>query len=185
MPFYAGLAATARPLVLTVLGPQWGEAVPVVRLLAFAMPFVTLHILFSPATNALGRPGVAARSTAAGAVILPVAFLIGVRFGPVGMAAAWVAAMPLLLAISAGMALPVIGLRAGVLARAVLPPVAAAIAMGGLVAGVASRLPAMAPAAELALLVPLGVAAYAGFALLLARPLVRGAIAMARGRAAG
>ncbi|WP_419827381.1 lipopolysaccharide biosynthesis protein [Sphingomonas sp.] len=183
MPFYAGLAATAGPLVLTVLGPKWGEAAPIVRLLAFAMPFVTLHILFSPATNALGRPGVAARATAAGAVVLPVAFLIGVRFGPTGMAAAWVTAMPLLLAVSATLSLPVIGLRAATLARAVMPPIIAAAVMGGVVVAVDGALPAMAPAARLAFLVPVGVAAYAALVLLLARPLLTQAITMARGRA--
>ena len=182
LPFYAGLAATAEPLVLAVMGAKWAGAAPIVRLLAFAMPFVTLHVLYSPATNALGRPGVAALSTAAGAVVLPVAFLVGVRYGPIGMAAAWVAAMPLLVLISSVLSLPVIGLGARDLGRAIAPPLAAAAAMGAGVAAVGAALPPLPPLVRLAILVPLGVALYVPLAWLLAREQLRVAIAMARGR---
>jgi O-antigen/teichoic acid export membrane protein len=184
-PFYAGLAATAEPLVLTVMGPKWAEAVPVVRLLAFAMPFVTLHILYPAATNALGRPRIAVVSTAAGAIILPIGFFIGVRFGPIGMAAAWVSAMPLLLLISSTLSLPVIGLSWRRLGATILPPLAAALVMGALVATLDRMLPILLPPPlRLAILVPTGVIAYAGLAMLLARDLIRQAIVMVRGRTA-
>ncbi|HET8613801.1 MAG TPA: lipopolysaccharide biosynthesis protein [Sphingomonas sp.] len=183
LPCYIGLAVTARPLVLTVMGPQWGEAAPLVRLLAFAMPFVTLHILYPAATNALGKPGVSARTTAAGAILLPIAFWIGVdHFGAMGLAGAWVAIMPVLVLISTCLSLPVIGLTWKQLGQSILPPLAAALAMGAVVLLASMALPPLPPAAELALLVPLGVAAYAVFALLLARPLVMQAWAMLRGR---
>jgi O-antigen/teichoic acid export membrane protein len=183
LPFYAGLAATAGPLVLTVMGPRWADAIPVVRLLAFAMPFVTLHILYPAATNALGRPRIAVTSTAVGAFVLPAAFLVGVHYGAIGMAAAWVAAMPLLVLISSTLSLPVIGLSWRRLAGAILPPFAAAAAMGALVALLDTMLPpVLAPALRLAILVPTGVIAYAGLVMLLARDLLRQAIAMVRGR---
>ena len=186
LPFYAGLAATAGPLVLTVMGPKWAEAIPVVRLLAFAMPFVTLHVLYPSATNALGRPRIAVASTAAGAIVLPIAFLIGVRFGAIGMAAAWVAAMPLLLLVSTSLSLPAIGLSWRRLGETILPPLVAAMTMGTLVAVLDRMLPAMlAPQLRLAILVPTGVIAYAGLALLLARDLVRHAIGLVRGGPAG
>lgn len=181
MPFYAGLAATAGPLVRFAMGDHWAGAAPVVRLLAFAMPFATLHILYPAATNALGRPAISVKSTGAGAVLLGVAFLVGVRGGAIGMAAAWAVAMPLLLLVSSTLSLPVIGLRPIALARAVLPPVLAAALMGVGVALVDHALPPLAPAARLAILVPAGVALYALLAWLLARALVRDAIAMARG----
>ena len=185
MPFYAGLAATAGPLVTTVMGDQWRDAAPIVRLLAIAMPFVTLHILYPAATNALGRPAVSVKSTGVGAVLLTIAFLTGVRHGAIGMAAAWLAAMPLLLIVSSTLSLPVIGLAWRDLARAVLPPVLAATAMGLAVAAIDRALPAsLAPALRLALLVPVGVLLYALLALLLARPLLVGALGMIRGRTA-
>ena len=46
-------AVRARPSS----APKWTETVPLVPVLAMAMPLMTLQILFAPATNALGRPG--------------------------------------------------------------------------------------------------------------------------------
>src|SRR3954471_10288185 len=90
LPFYAGMAAAAEPLVLTVLGEKWRDTASLVRVLACAMPFMTLQILFAPATNALGRPRIALFSAMTGAAIMPLAFLFAVRFGTGGLAWAWV-----------------------------------------------------------------------------------------------
>ncbi|MGN6123847.1 MAG: lipopolysaccharide biosynthesis protein [Sphingomonas oligoaromativorans] len=182
LPCYVGLAATAEPLVLTAMGPRWAEVVPLVRLLAFAMPFVTLHILYPPATNALGKPRIGAISSGAGALLLPAAFAVGVYYGPLGMAAAWVVATPLLVLVSSSLSLPVIGLSWRRLGGAIWPPLVAALGMGLVVTGVDRLLPAMAPPMRLAILVPAGVAAYAALVLLVARPLVTQALAMVRGR---
>ena len=89
MPFYVGLAVTAGPLVATVLGPKWVEAAPLVRLLAVAMPAMTLQVLFSPACSAMGRPGINVHTGMIGAVLLPLAFVVGLRWGVTGLAASW------------------------------------------------------------------------------------------------
>ena len=89
IPFCLGLATTARPLVAVVLGEKWLEAAPLLAVLALAMPFMTLHVLFAPATNAVGRPGIGTRTAALGAVVMLLAFLGGVRWGAPGIAAAW------------------------------------------------------------------------------------------------
>ena len=81
LPFYFGLAVTAGPLVLACLGPKWIEAAALVPILAMAMPMMTLQILFAPASNALGRPGMAVRTGLVGAVLLPLAFLAGIQWG--------------------------------------------------------------------------------------------------------
>jgi O-antigen/teichoic acid export membrane protein len=184
LPCYAGLAATAGPLIATVMGPHWIEAVPLVRLLALAMPFVTLHVLYPPATNALGQPRLAAISSAAGAVLLPAAFLIGVYHGPIGMAWAWVGVMPILALVSSRLSLPVLGLGWAQLGRAILPPLTAAVTMGATVAGVERILPPLPPVARLLVLVAIGVLAYAGFVMLFARGTAMRAYAMVRGRSA-
>ncbi len=183
LPCYVGLAVVAEPLVLTVMGPKWAGAIPLVQLLAFAMPFVTLHVLYPPATNALGHPRIGAISSAAGAVLLPVGFAVGVHHGPQGMAWAWVAVMPLLVLLSSSLSLPVIGLSWAKLGGAILPPLAAALAMGAIVSAIDRILPPIAPALRLATLIPVGVIAYAGFVALFARPIAMQTLAMARGRA--
>jgi O-antigen/teichoic acid export membrane protein len=172
LPFYLGLAATARPLVLTFLGPKWAEAAPIVPILALAMPMMTLQILFGPAINALGKARLAVRNAIAGASIMPAAFLIGIHWGGIGLAWAWLAGMTALLAVTLALSLPIVGVGAGALARAIAPPLGAALAMAAAVAALDSLLPALGSGPRLALLVPAGAALYAGLLLLFARPVV-------------
>ncbi len=173
LPFYLGLFATAGPLVATVLGPKWIESVPIVRLLALAMPFMTLQVMLTPACDARGRPGIGVRNGAIGAAILALAFLGGVRWGAQGLATAWILAYPAYLAISLHRSLPVIGTSLAVLAEAIAPPALAAVAMALLVTIADGLLPAMPALPRLALLVAVGAASYAGWLVVFARPLLR------------
>jgi O-antigen/teichoic acid export membrane protein len=172
LPFYFGLAIVAGPVVLTVLGWKWAETIPLVRTLACAMPFMTLQILFAPATNALGRPRLALRVAMAGATVMPACFLIGSQFGTIGLARAWLAAFPLLTGLTLILSLPSIGASAGQLARAIAPGLLASAAMAAAVAAVDMLLPAMAVQARLAILVIAGIAVYSGLLAGFARPLV-------------
>jgi len=180
LPFYMGLAATAEPLVLTVLGDKWAEMAPIVRLLALAMPFMTLQVLFSPACDACGRPGIGVRNGATGAAILALAFLVGVRWGPIGLAGSWLAMYPVYLAISCWRSLPVIGVRLRDLSAAIAPAALAAIAMGLIVRLVDMLLPPTEVHARLAILVTVGGGVYGAWLLLFARNTLREMIAMVR-----
>jgi O-antigen/teichoic acid export membrane protein len=170
-PFCLGLAATAEPLVLTVLGEKWVEAAPLVRLVALAMPAMTVQILFTPAATALGHARVQVKACAWGAVIMSVAFLIAIASGrgALGLAEAWLVAAPLLMIATARLAMPVIGVRAGPLVRAVAPGLAAAAAMAGAVAVLDQLLPWGSPGARLAALVAAGGLIYVALVLLFAR----------------
>ena len=101
IPFCVGLAVAAEPIVKVMLGDTWLGTVPLLQLLGLAIPWMTLHVLFAPATNAVGRPGIAMINSALGAIVMPIAFLIGVQWGVIGMAAAWLLAYPLMTAIAA------------------------------------------------------------------------------------
>ena len=182
MPFYLGLAATAEPLVLTMLGAKWVETAPIVRLLALAMPFMTLQVLLTPATDARGRPGIGVRNGAIGAAILGTAFRIGVHWGPMGMGIAWIAAYPLYLAISAWRSLPVIGVRARDVGGAIASPALAAIAMALAVWLVDQSLPPIIVQARLAILVSVGGAVYTAWMLVFARATVAELVAAVRKR---
>lgn len=180
MPFYLGLAATSEPLVLVALGEKWAQAAPVVHLLALAMPFMTLQILFAPATDARGRPGIGAQTSAIGAVLLPAAFLIGVHWGVTGMAIAWIAAWPIFLALTAWRSLPVIGLSVREWLGAIAPPVTAAVAMGLIVALLDRTLPFMGAFEHLLVITAAGAAIYGAWLWLFARETVLDAIRMIR-----
>lgn len=169
LPFYLGLAATAGPLVEVALGPKWAEAAPIVHWLALAMPMMTLQTLYSPATDACGRPGIGAKNGIAGAILLPAAFLIGVHWGLFGLVAAWFAAYPLYLAISTWRTLPVIGVRLRDLVDAIAPPALAAAGMALIVTLLGDVLPPMPALARLAILVCAGAVAYGAWLAIFAR----------------
>jgi O-antigen/teichoic acid export membrane protein len=172
LPFYLGLAITAEPLVTAMLGDQWLETIPLVRLLALAMPFMTLQILFAPATNALGRPWIAVRVNMMGAAIMAGSFAIGVNYGIEGLARVWLIGFPVLIAVTMLASMPVIGIGIGAFGRALFPGLAASLAMAGIVEGVELMLPPMPLLGHLALLVLLGIASYALLLIVFARPLV-------------
>lgn len=182
VPFFLGLTVTAAPVVTTALGEQWQDAAPLIALLGIAMPFMALQTLFPPVVDALGRPGITARTTAIGAVLLPVAFLIGVRFGIAGLAAAWIVAHPILLGVVLHRALPVIGLSLGSFAAAVRPAFAAGVAMLGAVLLARAVITPSSPVATLALSVAVGGGVYTGMLWCFARAALIDAVAMVRRR---
>lgn len=169
LPFYAGLAVVAGPLVGAVLGPQWLECVPLVRILALAMPWLTLNVLFSPACDARGRADLTARNGLTGAIVMPAAFLLGAQWGVDGLAWAWVVAYPAYTAASAARALPVLGLGARQIAAAVWPPLAAALLMAALVLLADRGLPPMPQLTRLIVLAGVGALGYGAALLLVAR----------------
>ena len=182
MPFYLGMAATADPLVAVALGPKWLEAVPVVHWLALAMPMMTLQVLFAPASDACGRPGISAQNSMTGALCLPIAFLVGVHWGVMGLVAAWFVAYPVYLAISTWRTLPVIGVRLGALIEAIAPPILAAAAMALLVTGLDTLLPPLPTLPRLALLVGTGSLTYGALLFLFARRMLVESIDLVRNR---
>lgn len=184
LPFYLGLAATAEPVVLTALGSKWAETVPLVRIMAVAMPFMTLQILFSPATNAIGRSDIALRVAISGAVLLPISFLIGIQYGATGMAIAWLIAFPILTGVTAALSMPAIGVRAPALLRAIAPGLFASAGMVLPVLMLDTAMGPMPPVARLAILALTGTAVYLALLLLFARHLVGEIVDLVRKRPA-
>jgi O-antigen/teichoic acid export membrane protein len=91
MPIIAFAFVCAEPLVRVLLGPQWGEAVPLVRVLGPAAFLETLVVATTWVCVSLGRGDRALRLSAANAAALAAAFLFGLRWGALGVAAAYTA----------------------------------------------------------------------------------------------
>jgi len=132
-PLYLGMAVTAAPFVATLMGDKWLEATPIVAILALAMPVATLQFLFQPAINALGLPGITMRNSIAGAIIMPLVYLVAIRFGATGLAWGWLVSFPLLLAFTIYQAKPHIGFGIGQLFSTIVPGFGAALAMAAMV----------------------------------------------------
>ena len=159
-PLYVGLSLTAGPLVATLFGPKWLAMIPIVAGLALAMPFMALQIICSPATNAMSRPRIYVQSSIAGAIILPLAYFIGIRWGAQGLVHAWQVGAPLLLIVTLWLTLPVVQASAGALMAAMKPVAIATATMATAVFGLSTLITQMPPPAQLALLVATGAAVY-------------------------
>lgn len=160
IPFCLGLSASAVPLVAVVLGQKWTEMAPVIGVLGFAVPFMTLQVLFGPATAAAGRPGISTGTSIIGAVLLPAAYFVGVNWGPTGLAYAWLVGYPLLVCVSAYWVLPVMHVGLREFLGALAPPVLAGLAMFGAVRIADAWLPVLPDVVHLAALVATGGAVY-------------------------
>ena len=169
LPLFGGLALTAEPLVLTVLGQKWAGVIPIVRILAWAMPFVTLQILFAPVTNALGRPRLAVYGAVAGACAMPACFAIGISRGAVGLAEASLVGFPVLAAFTAIISMPVIGVNVRMLTSAMVRPVVATAVMMIAVATVDTMLPRLPVTIHLLCLAAFGFGTFASSLILLWR----------------
>lgn len=182
LPAYVGMAATAEPMVLTFLGDKWLETAAIIPILALVMPFLTLQILFAPATNALGKPGIALGNSIAGGLVLPVSFGVGIAWGITGLSVAWMAGMALLTLVTAIRSMPVIGTKWRTLGAAIAPGLLASLAMGIVVVGVDSQLPVLSPLPHLLVLAGIGAATYAAMLWMFARNTVAEAWALLRHR---
>ncbi len=181
-PFYFGMAVTAAPLIETALGAKWLGMAPFVVAISFIMPFSTIQCLFAPASNALGRPGITARISVIGAVIMPILFLIGIQFGPLGLAAAWVIGIPLLTFATIRIAGRIMNVGFADVGTAVLPAIGASAAMAIVVQLVDRLLPVLPSPLHLAILVATGGVTYGALLLGFARPQVTELINMLRKR---
>ena len=170
-PFYCGLAVVAAPMIETLFGTKWLGMAPYIQLISLALILMTVQILFAPVTNALGKPSISMFTAMSGAILFPVSFLVGAKWGLIGMAWAWLVAAPLLLVVTARLSAPLIGISLWDVARAMLPGLAPALVMaiGAGFAGQAIEPLGLAAPARLALLVGLGVALYGALLWLLER----------------
>jgi O-antigen/teichoic acid export membrane protein len=180
LPAYAGLAVVAPVLVPVLLGDKWLEIVPLLPVLAAAMAMLTLQILFAPATNARGVPLAALRITMLGSVVMPAAFLIGSQWGVAGFAWGWVCGMAVLTSATVTLSGRIIGLTWSGLARAIAPPLGAALVMAAGVALALGVLPKLLPLAALAGAVLLGIPLYLAALRLIAPDRIAEALRFAR-----
>lgn len=172
-PLYLGMAASADALVETLLGAKWLPMADYVRILALAMPFMTVQVMFAPLSNALGRPGTTMRVYGYGALIMPVAFGIGIFWGATGLAVAWLAAFPVLTAITVRLAGGPVGIGLRDIATACAPAISLSAVMALIVLLLGHVLPPMDAPARLAALVGAGGAVFMLLILIFARSSVQ------------
>jgi O-antigen/teichoic acid export membrane protein len=94
VPASLGIALTADYIVPVVLGEKWQGAIGPLRLLGIFIAVRCLGVVPSRLLNAIGDARFTMWTTIGSAIVMPIAFLIGSRWGATGIAAAWVIAYP-------------------------------------------------------------------------------------------
>ena len=95
MPATVGLAAVADVFVPHILGDKWAAAVFPLQVLAIYTTFRTITALLPPVMFSWGMAHEAMQTSVLAALVMPVAFLIGVKWGLAGVAVAWAVVYPL------------------------------------------------------------------------------------------
>jgi len=174
LPALTGLAISAQEFVDIVLGDPWDDAVPVVQLLAIVGILQTLQFLNSAILQALDRTTTLLRWTLVSFVLSVAAFVVGLRWGIVGVAAAYAVVAAITEPLYARATARALGASLSELLR---PLGGVAAATGTMAAALVLARQALeaggaGSGTTLALLVGIGVASYAALVPLLARPVV-------------
>jgi len=90
MALGAGLALSGKDLILIVLGPRWDESGKIFTFFAPGIGAMLLYLAYSWIHLSLGRADRLLRWGIIEFAVIGLLFVIGLRWGPVGVAMAWV-----------------------------------------------------------------------------------------------
>lgn len=180
-PVFWGIAVVAPEFVRVLLGDKWEPAILPLQLLAFLMPVRMIGQLMPPTLQGIGQAKLVARNQLQACVVMVIAFLVGVRYGIIGLSLAWLVAFPLVFLVNLRTWLPVLGMPANQLLGAMARPAVAAAGMFGAVAA-ARLVDVPAGAHALTFLVLVGVASYVSLSFAINREGVRDLTSLVQGR---
>lgn len=109
-PVFFGISSVAPEIVLLLIGEKWISAILPLQILSLIIPLKSLSLSLGPAVNGLGRPDINMRNMAVACIVMPVSFIIGVKWGLKGVSIAWVISYSLWFLFMLSQSLPVIGL---------------------------------------------------------------------------
>jgi PST family polysaccharide transporter len=99
LPALAGLALVAEDAIPLLLGDRWQATVIPFQLLCPVGGLMVISMALPPLLNALGRPDINLKVTAACTVLFPIGFVVGGKCGGLaGVCAAWLVLYPLVAA---------------------------------------------------------------------------------------
>ena len=162
-PAAIGIALIADEFVPLVLGPQWRAAVAPLQLLALSAALRSVSPLLPQIIVSRGHAKGNMQLTLVTALILPVLFYFGSRWGTAGVAAAWLVGHPLLvMPLYLGYALRLTGLPLTAYLRSLWPAAGSTLAMAAAVWAVRLATPdPWRPSLKLAAHVMTGAVVYA------------------------
>ncbi|MGA9997368.1 MAG: polysaccharide biosynthesis C-terminal domain-containing protein, partial [Pyrinomonadaceae bacterium] len=128
-----GLGAAAPLFVTTIYGDKWAAVVPVLRVL-IVVGFFEATGFWGIAVWALGKTKITFILALASLILMTIAFSIGVRWGLLGVAWAYVIVSPIVFILPHLLAARLMKLRLSDYIGAIAPPLLAAVVMGFVIA---------------------------------------------------
>lgn len=161
LPAFAGMAIVAPDFVRVVLGDQWLDAIPVLRVLCWVGILQSISWQTASVLQALGKTSWLFRCSVIATVVTVGAFVIGVNWGIVGVAWAYAIATALVTPYYLAMPLRLTGTSPLEFLRALWGVIQATVVMAVALLGFVALVPELvSPAVHLVILVALGVAVY-------------------------
>jgi len=175
LPMSVGLALVADQVVPLVLGERWLGAIGPLRFLALASIVRSLDPLLAQLLISTGHSRQNARTMGAAALLMPVMFIAGSRWGATGVAAAWLIGHPLIvMPQQLRHVLPVAGTTLGRYLLALWPAASGCLVMTAAVMATRALADTRLPApAALAAAIIAGAVSYAAVILLVHRQRVQ------------
>ncbi|MDH3588820.1 MAG: oligosaccharide flippase family protein [Gammaproteobacteria bacterium] len=128
-PGFLGLAAVSEWVVPVILGSQWAGAERVMAIVALAMPFRVVTSMCNPMLQATGNARIMLWTGAFAGVFIAVLILFGLRWGVIGLAAATLAAEPVVMSVVVWQTRDNSGLSLRTLATTIGPSLAISVVM--------------------------------------------------------
>ena len=94
-PVFFGISAVSEPLILTLIGDKWAQAIMPMQILCLIMPLRMLGNLLPSVLRGVGRPDINVVNVAIAAILMTSAFVVGSQWGLLGVCLAWVLVYPL------------------------------------------------------------------------------------------
>ena len=160
-PMMLGLMVVAKPLILTVFGVQWSPMILVLLILSpVGMAQSILHTLGN-IYQAKARTDILFRWGVFSGILVVISFMIGLRWGIVGVASAYALTVALLAYPNFAIPFRLIGLRVRELWMVLLRPLASSLVMFAVLVGLKSILsPSLSNVLILVILIPTGIVLY-------------------------
>lgn len=180
-PTLWGISSIAPEAVGLFLGPMWVNAVLPLQILSLVIPIRMLGGLMSPILSGLGRPDLHLRNVLTACLWVPLGFIVGSRWGILGVSLGWVAVFPWVFVLNLRRVAKVLEIRTRALLREMEAPFLAAMGMFLVVMGLRWALFASwALPVRMLLLVLGGGLAYAGILRLFAPQALKEALSLLR-----
>jgi PST family polysaccharide transporter len=162
LPVCLGLGLVADPIIRVAFGPQWLEAIPVLRALAGFAFISSIGFNVGDVYKAVGRADILARLSIVNLLMLVPALWIGSRWGLVGVALGHVVVSVLYMVLRLSVATRFVQVSVTDILRELRPALVAGLALAVAVVPLMFWTAPLVPALRLAVAAAAGAAAYLG-----------------------